>query len=220
MKMTIFYNFALHRDSSNDFNASVPANNQHQSSWFSPEICEEWLSTDTPDRILIDRQGRVLWCHITVASRACVPNGSVALSKITVGATLPAHFLLPILNAGSEAKNGVSRVALIEDAYSRGRAMVRVAALGAPGSGPLGITFCSYRQIGESARLDLKRLWDLSAAEVRVLSITFQGMTVQEVADLVDLSVETVRTHIRHIYTKVGVSSREALFAAIGPLFS
>lgn len=40
---------------------------------------------------------------------------------------------------------------------------------------------------------------------------------MQEVADASGLSVETVRTHMRNKYIKVGVCSREALFATLGP---
>ena len=42
---------------------------------------------------------------------------------------------------------------------------------------------------------------------------------MQEVADASDLSVETVRTHMQHIY-QIGMCSREALFATLGPAIS
>jgi hypothetical protein len=42
--------------------------------------------------------------------------------------------------------------------------------------------------------------------------------TSKVVAEKADISIETVRTHIRHIYAKIGVNSREALFATLGPI--
>ena len=38
-----------------------------------------------------------------------------------------------------------------------------------------------------------------------------------KVADLLDVSIETVRSHIRSIYSKVGATSRESLFSKLRP---
>ena len=40
------------------------------------------------------------------------------------------------------------------------------------------------------------------------------GMTVDQTAGQLSVSVQTARTHVRRIYAKLGVSNREQLFAA------
>ncbi|MBX9460146.1 MAG: helix-turn-helix transcriptional regulator [Brevundimonas sp.] len=42
------------------------------------------------------------------------------------------------------------------------------------------------------------------------------GQPASTVAEELGLSIETVRTHIRRIYNKLGISSREQLFAIAG----
>lgn len=60
----------------------------------------------------------------------------------------------------------------------------------------------------------------LTAAEARILQLLIQGKTAQAVADHSSISVETVRTHIRSLYTKLEVSSREAMFMRLRPFMT
>jgi DNA-binding CsgD family transcriptional regulator len=186
----------------------------------SDNLFQQWVSSDLPDRVLIDRQGKILWCRILNSILEHDDEDFVSLKRVHVGSILPSCFLNPILAAGAVAQNGQSRIALIERRDIRDNLIARVTPLGDPKSGPLGVTISSRQSLSDDARADLKRVWDISASESRVLSLTFQGLTVQEVSESTALSVETIRTHIRHIYTKLGVNSREALFATIGPLLS
>jgi LuxR family transcriptional regulator, maltose regulon positive regulatory protein len=50
--------------------------------------------------------------------------------------------------------------------------------------------------------------WSLTAAEVRVLSYLPSHLSFREIADLLYVSPNTVKTHARGIYRKLGVSSR------------
>lgn len=60
------------------------------------------------------------------------------------------------------------------------------------------------------ARLDL--IFGLTSAEYRTLLGLLDGMNADALALRAGVSIETVRTHIRRIYVKLGVTSREALF--------
>ena len=55
----------------------------------------------------------------------------------------------------------------------------------------------------------------LTEREVEVLRLICQGGTKKEVADSLSISPSTVDHHVRHIYDKIGVSTRAgaALFA-------
>jgi DNA-binding NarL/FixJ family response regulator len=48
----------------------------------------------------------------------------------------------------------------------------------------------------------------LSPREVEVLALVTQGMSNQEVADRLFLTINTLKSHIRQAYKKIGVSSR------------
>ncbi|MFN3375883.1 MAG: response regulator [Burkholderiaceae bacterium] len=55
----------------------------------------------------------------------------------------------------------------------------------------------------------------LSDRELEMLSTLARGYTYQEVADLLGISVRTVQSHVKNIYSKLGVHSRaEAVFEA------
>ena len=52
---------------------------------------------------------------------------------------------------------------------------------------------------------------DLTAREVEVLRLLAQGMTSQQIAERLILSLHTVNAHVRSIYTKLELNSRSAL---------
>lgn len=54
----------------------------------------------------------------------------------------------------------------------------------------------------------------LTRREAEVLGVLAEGMTLPQAARRLGLSVETVRTHARNIYRKLGVSDRAAAVAA------
>jgi DNA-binding CsgD family transcriptional regulator len=51
-------------------------------------------------------------------------------------------------------------------------------------------------------------LAELSASETRVLQLLMQGLSNLEIATQLGVSTETVKTHVKHILAKLGVSSR------------
>jgi DNA-binding CsgD family transcriptional regulator len=59
----------------------------------------------------------------------------------------------------------------------------------------------------------------LTRRETEVLYWVIQGKTNSEVATILSLSVLTIRTHLEHIYKKLGVSNRTAAtMKALGTL--
>jgi DNA-binding CsgD family transcriptional regulator len=53
----------------------------------------------------------------------------------------------------------------------------------------------------------------LTAAEARVVGMMLGGAETGRIAQALDISVETLRTHVKHVYRKLGVNSRGELFA-------
>jgi DNA-binding CsgD family transcriptional regulator len=77
------------------------------------------------------------------------------------------------------------------------------------------------RQSVDASRLaPLRKIFDLTAAELRVVQLLADGLRPDEVAGQCGTSVSTVRTHLQTIYSKTGVRSqtqlvRVALMAAL-----
>mgnify|MGYP003631392604 CR=1 FL=1 len=74
--------------------------------------------------------------------------------------------------------------------------------------------------IGEAAEAswaDLTRVFPLTRAEAAVVRNAAAGARADVIAADLGVSLETVRTHFRRIYAKLGVSSREQLFALVTP---
>jgi DNA-binding CsgD family transcriptional regulator len=64
---------------------------------------------------------------------------------------------------------------------------------------------------------DLREAFGLTACEREIAQALASGHTAEAVAQKLQTSVKTVRTHIRHVYSKLGVSSREELFHKLTP---
>lgn len=69
----------------------------------------------------------------------------------------------------------------------------------------LGITW--YKKRNESDRFDAKKL-GLSKREIEVLELLSQGLSNQEIADQLFVSLNTIKTHISKIYQKLNARRR------------
>jgi DNA-binding CsgD family transcriptional regulator len=56
---------------------------------------------------------------------------------------------------------------------------------------------------------------DLTRCELAIAQLVATGRTNEEVADVLDRSVNTVKTHLRHVYQKLGVRNRTELVPAL-----
>jgi DNA-binding CsgD family transcriptional regulator len=64
---------------------------------------------------------------------------------------------------------------------------------------------------------DLRDAFGLTSSERDIAQALSSGLTAEAVAQKLRTSIKTVRTHIRHVYSKLGVSSREELFHKLTP---
>ena len=65
--------------------------------------------------------------------------------------------------------------------------------------------------------LDFESVFNLTAAEHRVALKLLDGHSAQAIAESLKVSIDTVRSQIRALYAKIGVSHREELFARLAP---
>ncbi|WP_148291484.1 helix-turn-helix transcriptional regulator [Brevundimonas abyssalis] len=88
-------------------------------------------------------------------------------------------------------------------------------ALGDPGGLPIALTFQPSDLAERYVWADFAPHFDITRSEAAIVKRLIGGQTPFAVAEALNLSIETVRTHIRRVYHKLGISSREELFAMI-----
>jgi len=81
----------------------------------------------------------------------------------------------------------------------------------------IGLLF--YAMDGEREHLwaDFGKVFGLTRSEVQIVKRVIGGEKAQSIASEQGITLDTVRTHIRRVYGKLGVSSREELFSMISP---
>ena len=62
---------------------------------------------------------------------------------------------------------------------------------------------------------DIASLVPLTAGEYNVMQCVWEGNTNQQVTEKLNISLNTVKTHLKSIFTKLEVGSRSAAIAAI-----
>ena len=65
----------------------------------------------------------------------------------------------------------------------------------------------------------LARQFRLTPKQSQILMQMIAGRSAEEAANVMAISVETVRTHVRDVYAKLNVGSREELFARVRPFY-
>lgn len=98
-----------------------------------------------------------------------------------------------------------------------GRVIFRAQRLEGTPSSIIIVTFFGSGSDFQPAYDELDRIFRLTNAQHGVLMDLLSGHDVESIARLRKVSVETVRTHVRVIYSKIGVKSREALFHKLQP---
>lgn len=176
-----------------------------------------WLGTGATARLMLDAQFRILWAN--EAAQAALDAKGWIESKDGV---------LTIAQNG-----GVAALTMEAAGLREGDIFVE----SYPVTGEGGHVVAVMRQLpsGQSRErvygLELRRRGDaesvryagyrsyfgITQAEDRVLQQLLKGHNVEKCAANMDLSMDTVRSHVRQLYTKMNVSSREALFHAIMP---
>jgi len=68
---------------------------------------------------------------------------------------------------------------------------------------------------GDALWADTRAAFGLTPAEDRLLKMMVEGANAEELAIRLGISIETVRTHVRRAYAKLGVVNREQLFATL-----
>lgn len=90
--------------------------------------------------------------------------------------------------------------------------------IGAPsGMSLLGITFWIADEKLMVEWPDFGPVFGLTAAETKIVEQLIQGLGAEAIGANLQVSINTVRTHISHVYEKLGITCREELWRRLAP---
>jgi DNA-binding NarL/FixJ family response regulator len=151
----------------------------------------------SPDVVLIDV--RLPRMDLLLAARREVVQGGSAFPEVVVLTTSDFdEYLFDPVGAG--ACDAISKRSSPEALLDR----VRVAAR-ATGANAYGRSASRAKALRENP---------LTRREREVLALTMWGLTNKEIAKRLFISTDTVKTHLKHLYAKLGVLDRQQLIAA------
>ena len=175
----------------------------------------EWLDGDHQARLIVDHAFTILWSNraaeAQLARRRDIERRGNLLAPTDAGHQLMLEQLL------AEAGGSISTLCL-KAANGDGHILFRAREIASRnGVGCFGLSFHRSGSEFSVRYADIDVAFGLTRSESRVLLELIDGYSADEVARNLGVSSETTRTHIRHIYAKLSVSSREELFSRIRP---
>ena len=175
-----------------------------------------WLGSGATARLMLDGQFRILWAN-DAARAALAPkgwldgkDGVLAAAQNSGAAALPAE----------AARLGNSAVFVDSYSLADGSNVVAVMRLLSSAEGAERFYGLELRRRSDAESIrytGYRAYFGITQAEDRVLQQLLKGDNVERCAANLELSIDTVRSHVRQLYTKMNVSSREALFHAVMP---
>jgi predicted ATPase/DNA-binding CsgD family transcriptional regulator len=142
-------------------------------------------------------------------ARAAQLWGAAEAIRAAFGTPLP-----PVERAAYERAVAATHTQLGEKAFaaawSEGRTISREQILAARGSAKIIAHIPTEPSSAPPARIPSTSPAGLTVREVEVLRLLAQGLTSAQIAEQLVISLLTVNTHVRSIYSKLGVNSRSA----------
>lgn len=171
-----------------------------------------WIAAETRARVLVRSDLTVVW-HNEAARDLLGPATGIGIAdgSLACGATSTARTLVDYLSSlGPKLKT----LAIPRD-DNKARLLLRGRMVKAEDESLYAIELATDgRDIAAEYR-DVDTSFGLTRAEHRVVLGMLEGRQVIALADHLCVSIDTVRTHVRRIYAKLGVGSREEMFALL-----
>ncbi|NML90675.1 hypothetical protein HHL26_16625 [Sphingobium sp. TB-6] len=180
-------------------------------------VFASWVDADPIPHAIIDRSLRLHWQNR--AAMALLQHSSDLQEQddrlFALQPDNQSRLELFVAHAGSSAASSMVILPVKKDyLIIRGRLIET-----SPGSKLIGLIFFSAQHFIDRSIIsdDVKDIYRLTNGEHKILNAMMSGMNAEQISGNLKISLETVRTHIRRIYSKIGVRSREALFAQLQP---
>lgn len=172
-----------------------------------------WSELDGNARMLVTSE-RIFLCGEARAEALLAEEQELRIRNMRVETVDPAE--LKKLEELMTVAKGETKTVCIGSRRNANHLMLRATVLADVGGMPiLGIAFHRTGACFTSDWPDFTHLFGLTDAENRVIRMLLNGIGAERIAAEQKLSINTVRTHITHAYEKLGISSREQLWARL-----
>lgn len=174
----------------------------------------KWLYDEPRVRILVSPGGDVLWMNRAARTLAPATFPFAAAKTEGNGASLRID---PELRSQFVRLKGDRPLCLTSPAAPKSAIWAQLIPAGDDGASRgrpcVGLTL---RRYGEAPQIEaLARERDLTQAEIRIITSLMTGHDTAAAARSLGISIHTLRTHVRNAYRKLGVTTREGLFAGV-----
>jgi DNA-binding CsgD family transcriptional regulator len=179
------------------------------------DLLQRWAERETTPRVLVDEELAILWSN-PPAERELAKRRDLESRDDTLSVTDPSYQATLASFVGSATSDLSSMCIPCGD--GDGHLLFRCREVSIDGGRRFfGMVF--YRSGSEYSTVyaDLDQVFNLTHAEHRVLLQLLEGHTADQIATGMNVSIETTRSHIRQIYLKLDVTSREGMFSRLRP---
>jgi DNA-binding CsgD family transcriptional regulator len=190
---------------------------QPEHSVFADHVIVQWIYIETRARLLVDEKLTIYWNSAAAHELLDARGDKIPLlhrgSRLFTTESRSQRELAAFV---SRANGKPSTFCLYVD-QPEDYILIAAMRLCAPWQHLIGLTLHLASETIEARVEDLKQAFGLTPAEARVANSLLGGKTAEETSEELGVSLETVRTHIKRAYAKLGVSSREGFFHMLTP---
>jgi DNA-binding CsgD family transcriptional regulator len=181
---------------------------------FQGEALAMWMETEGRARILVDDDLRARW--VSPRAAAMMSRANSLLIRNGHIRTRENRFDRQLRDFVAGATSTIS-LRCFHDPSACEHLVLTALRLGAPFEDIVGLTMQPASASYSFRIADLHDAFGFTLTEGRVAYDLLCGNTAEQTAQILHVGLETVRTHIKRIYVKLGVSSREAFFHRLAP---
>jgi DNA-binding CsgD family transcriptional regulator len=176
---------------------------------------EGWLNSHEKAALVVSPELQVRWCS-EPARRILDGRGPLVLrGEQVAGASRVAHEQL--IRCVSRADPVEASLAMVDGEAPQTPLLLKARRLEG-GADEIALSVGEFRAVIDLP--NVRALFSVTPAEGDVVRLLAGGLSAVEIADQLDIAVLTVRTHIKRAYSKLGVHSKEQLFAKLSVLTS
>ena len=169
-----------------------------------------WLQRESTARLLVDRKLRILWANNAAAS--ALDAGEGMRNRAGVLTTGDKAGDAELRGLVGQATSTLSSWTVPCEQAGEDHLVLFIQKVTETEPAAYGISFHKTGNCFRAAYAPLERIFELTPVEHRTLLDLLDGHDAIAIARLRNVSVETVRSHIRSIYLKLDVRTREGLF--------
>ena len=181
---------------------------------FLNHVLARWMEVESRARLLVDDDLRTYW--LSPAAETVMGEIQSLLIRNGHVRTRENRFDRQLRELVTTAAQQVS-IQCIHDPRTGEHVVLTATRLSEPSDYLVGLTLQRAHENFAFRLADLHEAFGFTRTEGRVAYHLMCGMTAEETAQHLQVSLETVRTHIKRGYAKLGVSSREAFFHRLTP---